>query len=66
MNIYRPDPKTLYPARLADGWWVMDKFGPLDGPYATVRDANASISAEEDAEYDDERRLGRHPSYGEG
>lgn len=40
------DPKTLYPARLADGWWVMDQFGPLDGPYATVGDANGAIAAE--------------------
>jgi len=34
MSIYRPDPKTLYPARLIDGWWVMDPFGPLAGPIA--------------------------------
>lgn len=66
MSLYRPDPKTLYPARLADGWWVMDKFGRIDGPYATISGANASINAEENAEDDDARRLGRHPSYGEG
>ena len=63
MSIYRPDPKTLYPALLVDGWWVMDKFGALDGPYSNARDANAAISSEEDAEYEDAPKLGRHPSY---
>lgn len=48
MSIYRPDPKTLYPAWLGDSWWVMDQFGPLYGPYTTVEDANAAITAEND------------------
>lgn len=62
MSLYRPDPKTLYPARLADGWWVMDKFGPLAGPYATARDAQITIGFAH-RKYED--IPGRHPSYGE-
>jgi len=54
MSIFRPDPETLYTALLIDGWWVMDNFGPLYGPYASVRTANEVIIAEkEDAEYGD-------------
>lgn len=60
MSIYRPDLKTLYPAQLSDGWWVMDQFGPLDGPYGTVGDANAAIAAENElpGDYGYENRRG--------
>lgn len=57
LSLYHPDPKTLYSARLADGWWMMDKFGPLHGPYATAGDVAAAIRNEDIP--------GRHPSYGE-
>lgn len=50
MSVYCPDPKTLYPARLADGWWIMDKHGPLSGPYASVRDVNRGIADARDAQ----------------
>ena len=64
MSLYFPDPATLYPARLADGWRIMDKFGPLDGPYASADEAWAVINRERAAQ-EGERRIGRHPSYGE-
>ena len=60
MSIYRPDPATLYPACLADGWHMMDKFGPLDGPYKTAGDVYAAIQSEAE-----DPQLTRHPSYGE-
>lgn len=59
MSLYRPDPNTLYPALLMDGWWVMDKFGRLDGPYVTVLDARKAITAESDLP-------ARHSLYREG
>lgn len=52
-----PDPATLHPALLADGWHVMDKFGALDGPYASASEAWAIINRER-------AELGRHESYG--
>lgn len=64
MSLYFPDPATLRPALLADGWHIMDKFGPLDGPYASAAAAWRVINRESDA-LDGERYLGRHPSYGE-
>jgi len=61
MSLYYPDPATLYPALLADGWHMMDKFGPLDGPYASASEVYVVIHRESAAQ-----EIGRHPSYGEG
>jgi hypothetical protein len=43
MSVYSPDPNRLYAAKLADGWYLMDGFGPLDGPYESARDVYATI-----------------------
>lgn len=64
LSLYYPDPATLYPARLADGWHIMDKFGKLGGPYASASEAWVVIHRESAAQ-NSERSLGRHPSYGE-
>jgi hypothetical protein len=61
MSLYFPDPTTLYPAQLADGWHIMDKFGPLDGPYASASEAWVVINRER-AAHESERCLGRHLS----
>lgn len=63
MSIYRPDPEELHAARLIDGWHIMDRFGPLDGPYASATDAYHAI---ENARVDDPAIPGRHASYGAG
>lgn len=65
MSVYCPDPRTLYPARLIDGWWIMDKHGPLSGPYASIRDVNRGIADARD-DYYYGPVLNRHSSYGEG
>lgn len=46
MSRYIPDPKTLYIAKQPSGWFVMDKYGPLDGPYQTAGDAKAVLATE--------------------
>jgi len=56
MSVYRPHIADLYPALLIDGWRVMDKFGPLSGPYASCFEANAAINNESNP-------LTRHISY---
>lgn len=61
MSLYYPNPSTLYPALLADGWHMMDKFGPLSGPYASSSEVWVVIHHETA-----EQEIGRHPSYGEG
>jgi hypothetical protein len=53
VSLYDPDTKTLYPAQYEDGWWLCDKIGPLDGPYASRRDVEAAIY--NDAEYQKEQ-----------
>lgn len=40
MSVYISKLENMHIAKLEDGWWVMDFYGPLYGPYCTPQDAH--------------------------
>ena len=36
-------PEKCFAAYLRNGWWAMDSYGPIDGPYKTMEDVYTFI-----------------------